>query len=148
MKMKILAFCAVFVIAFSAMHFVEPVSAASTQKGYLIDHGTKYFMDTTGCDYVGPNGVKTKLTWKTYWYSKNVRKVHETYYRNINGKWKYDYKTIVTMKKVSKTKMKLNYVYPDYQTHGNCYIKTKMNTRNFYWKSFRPKMQTYPTYLT
>ncbi len=142
MKMKVLAFCAVFVIAFSAMHFVEPVSAASTQKGYLIDHGTKYFMGIDGCSY-----VKTKLTWKTYWYSKNVRKVHETFYEKINGKWKYDTKAVVTMYKISKTKMKLNFVYPDYQTHGKCYVKTKMDTRNFYWKVFRPKIEAYPKYL-
>ena len=142
MKMKILAFCAVFVIAFSAMHFVEPVAAASTQKGYLIDHGTKYFMDVDGCDY-----VQTKMTWKTYWYSKNVRKVHESFYIKINGKWKFDCTAIATMYKISKTKMKLNFVYPDFQTHGNCYVKTKMNTRNFYWKVFRPKIETYPTYL-
>lgn len=133
MKMKIVVLCAVFVMAFSAMHFVEPV-AASTHKGYLIDHGTKYWIDS--CD-----ASKNKVTWKTYWYSKNVRKVYEYYSgKDDNGKWHSYGVQLVTMYKVSKTKMKLKYQWLDEGRPYISYIKTKMNTRNFYWKVYRPKI--------
>lgn len=130
--MKIIALFAVLFIACSALHFVEPAAAA--QKGYKIDQGTKYFYD-------GQTGYQ-KITWKTYWYTKNTRKIFRTYYVKDNGKWTLGYKDTVTLQKVSKTKMKItdsneplgpsNYTY---------YKKTKMNTRNYYWKVFRPNIQ-------
>ena len=138
MKMRIVVLCAVFVMAFSAMHFVEP-AAAATPKGYLIDHGTKYWIDSG-------NAAKDKVTWKTYWYSKNVRKVYEHYSVNADyGKWsKRNWRScgtqLVTMYKVSKTKMKLKYQWLDGGKPYISYIKTKMNTRNFYWKFYRPKI--------
>lgn len=140
MKMKIVVLCAVCVMAFSAMHFVEP-AAAATPKGYLIDHGTKYWLDSG-------NGAPDKITWKTYWYSKNVRKVYEHYSYAGYGKWSKRWSSlgtqIVTMYKVSKTKMKLKYQWLDMKKpYHISYIKTKMNTRNFYWKAYRPKILAY-----
>lgn len=56
MKMKILALIAICVISASAVSFAAPASAA--QKGFLIVHGTKYFLDE------GDGGFD-KITWKT-----------------------------------------------------------------------------------
>lgn len=132
MKMKMLALMAICVIAVSAVSFAAPASAA--QKGYLIDHGTKYFKDA------GDGGLD-KITWKTYWYSKNTRKVVRTFYfKNDAGKWINGGSTIFTMNKVSKTKLKLVQVSGSYTTTS--YIKTKKTTRQYYWYVFRPKNLT------
>jgi hypothetical protein len=131
MKMKVAALFAILFIAGSVFYFAEPTAAAS-QKGYLIDHGTKYFYD-------GQSGYQ-KASWKTYWYSPNVRKVKETNYVKMEGKWYVSDTFTYTLRKVSKTKMKVivehsadlgppKYVY---------YVNTKLNTRNYYWKVFRP----------
>lgn len=135
MKMKILALLAVLFIACSALHFVEPTTAASAKKGYLIDHGTVYFHDETA-----PKSYK--LTWKTYWYSKNVRTVKTIQYVKVKNKWKLFSTGSDTMFKVSKTKIKHQYVDHVYDKtiKGVWYEKTKLNTRNYYWKVERPRL--------
>lgn len=132
MKIKILALFAVFFIAATALSFAEPASAA--QKGYLIDHGTKYFKDAG-------DGGQDKITWKTYWYSKNSRKVVRTFYfKNDAGKWVNGGSDVFTMKKISKSKLKLVQVSGSYKQTS--YIKTKKTTRQYYWYVFRPKNLT------
>lgn len=132
MKMKFLALMAICVIAASAVSFAEPASAA--QKGFLIDHGTKYFKDAG-------DGGQDKITWKTYWYSKNVRKVVRTFYfKNDAGKWVNCGATVFTMKKVSKTKLKMVETSGSYTQTS--YIKTKKTTRQYYWYVFRPNNLT------
>lgn len=123
---------AICVIAASVISFAAPASAA--QKGYLIDHGTKYFKDAG-------DGSQDKITWKTYWYSKNTRKVVRTFYfKNDAGKWINCGSTIFTMKKVSKNKLKLVEIIGSYKTTS--YIKTKKTTRQYYWYVFRPRNLT------
>ncbi len=130
--MKMLALLAIVVIAVSALSFAEPASAV--KKGYLIDHGTKYFIDDG-------DGSKDKITWKTYWYTKNTRKVVRTFYfKNEAGKWINCGSDIFTMKKVSKTKLKLVQVSGTYKKTS--YLKTKKTTRQYYWYVFRPKNLT------
>lgn len=68
---KIIALFSVLFIACSALNLVEPSSAADVKKGYLIDHGTKY-PKWMGDDF--------KVTYKTYWYSKNTQKSIINYY--------------------------------------------------------------------
>ena len=132
MKMKILALLAVFFIAATALSFAQPASAA--QKGYLIDHGTKYFNDDG-------DGSQDKITWKTYWYSTNSRKVVRTFYfKNDAGKWVNCGSDVFTMKKVSKNKLKLVTVSGSYKQTS--YIKTHRTTRNYYWYVFRPNNLT------
>jgi len=133
MKIKIVALLAVLFIACSALHFVEPTAAA--QKVYKIDQGTKYFYD-------GQNGYQ-KITWKTYWYSKNTRQIVRNYYVKDQGKWLFKYTNSVIMKKVSKTTMKIrNYNQPLAPSIVTLYyVKTKLDTRNYYWKVFRPNIQ-------
>lgn len=144
MKIKILAICTVLVIFCSLMHFVEPTAATSNQKGYLIDHGTKYYVD----HYTDENKhyiQKFKVTWKTYWYSKNLRKVFKKYYAKKNGKkWVFSWKETNIINKVSKNKIKLTCILYGSGTN-NCtiYLKTKMSTRNFYWKIYRPAIFSY-----
>jgi hypothetical protein len=132
MKIKLIALFAVLFVACSALHFVEPTAAA--QKGYKIDHGTKYFYD-------GQTGYQ-KVTWKTYWYTKNVRKVVRKYYVKENGKYIFSYTDTATLQKVSKTKMKIKLqnepLGPSTYTY---YVKTKLSTRWYYWKVYRPNIQ-------
>ena len=128
MKIKFLALFVVFFMACSVVQFAAPVAAAP-QKGYLVDHGTKIFYD-------GVSGAKMKVKWKTYLYPNNMRKVERTYYEKINGKWKYSNKWVVTFKKVSKTKL--------WMSCSSDYINTKLSTRWFYWKIFRPDIEEYP----
>lgn len=132
MKMKILALFAVFFIAATALSFAEPASAA--QKGYLIDQGTKYFKDAG-------DGGQDKITWKTYWYSTNSRKVVRTiYFKNDAGKWVNGGSSVFTMHKVSKNKLKMVTACGSYKQTS--YIKTKKTTRQYYWYVFRPKNLT------
>ncbi|MDP3623442.1 MAG: hypothetical protein Q8R66_05890 [Methanobacteriaceae archaeon] len=141
MKMKIVALLAVLFIACSALHFVEPTSAASAKKGYLIDHGTTYFQDETD-----PK-LYYKFTWKTYWYSNNKRTVKTIQYLKVNKKWKILATGTDTMYKISKTKIKhidTNKYYPTKKTSKNVwYQKTKLNTRNYYWKVYRPGLKKF-----
>ncbi len=133
--MKIIALLAVLFIACSALHFVEPTSAASAKKGYLIDHGTTYFQDETQPKFY-------KFTWKTYWNTKNRRTVKTIQYVKVNKKWKVLATGSEIIYKVSKTKMK--HVYTSHTSSGTIkgvwYDKTKLNTRNYYWKVLRPAM--------
>jgi hypothetical protein len=131
-KIKIVALLAVLFIACSALHFVEPTAAA--QKGYKIDQGTKYFYD-------GQTGYQ-KVTWKTYWYSKNTRKIVRSWYIKVKGKYVYGYTDTTTLQKVSKTKMKITVPQPDFTPPVYVlYKKTKMDNKNFYWKVSRPNIQ-------
>lgn len=135
MKMKILALLAVLFIACSALHLVESSNAAPTKKGYLIDHGTIYGIDDEEHSY--------KCVWKTYWYSKNTRKVVRHFYC-YGGR---NYQENLILEKVSKNKMKVRWDYIDYDSHSFdvFYVKTKLSTRAFYWKIVKPRIEDYPS---
>jgi hypothetical protein len=57
-----------------------------------------------------------------------------------NAKWKVLATGSITMYKVSKTKMKFIDIdkYKGKTSKWVYYEKTKLNTRNYYWKVFRP----------
>ena len=137
MKVKILALLAAVFIVCSALHFIEPTAAASAKKGYQVDKGTTYFMDETD-----PFPHYYKLVWKTYWYSNNVRTVQTVQYERFskNAKWKVLATGSITMYKVSKTKMKFIDIdkYKGKTSKWVYYEKTRLDTRNYYWKVFRP----------
>lgn len=129
MKMKILLLLSVFV-AFSSFYMLEPTAAA--QKGYLIDQG--YQICSAG---MGEAPDSMKITWKTYWYSKNTRQTIKIVYLKEAGKWKFHDKEILTLQKISKNTIKIKEQGEWGTTYD--YIKTKRSTRDYYWKIFRNK---------
>lgn len=135
MKVKIVALLAAVFIVCSAFHFVEPTAAASAKKGYLVDKGTTYFMDETE-----PN-LYYKFEWRTYWYSKNVRTVNHVQYKRYSktAKWQKFATGSATMYKISKTKLKVIDIDKVYGKtfKETYYVKTKLDTRNYYWKVYR-----------
>lgn len=135
-KMNILAVLTVMFMVCAVIQFTEPVAAAKvTDKAFKVDQGTKYF-------YSGQSGPM-KMSWKTYLYvPSNKRKVFQTFYVKINGKWYVSWHEIITLQKISKNVMKIT-DYSDSELGPGTivkYKKTKLNTRKYYWYVYRPAM--------
>lgn len=132
-KINIVVALAVLFMFCASIQFIDPASAA-TSKGIKVDHGTKYF-------YSGQSGYM-KMSWNTYKVTSNTRKVYQTFYVKINGKYVVSWHDIITLRKVSKTRMKIS----DYTDNELCpgttvtYKKTTLSTRKYYWYKFRPQM--------
>ncbi|MCK9150697.1 hypothetical protein [Methanobacterium alcaliphilum] len=132
-KITAIVALAVLFMFCASIQFVEPASAA-TSKGIKVDHGTKYF-------WSGQSG-NMKMTWKTYKVTSNTRKVYQTFYVKINGKYLVSWHEIITLRKVSKNRIKI-IDYTDSELGPGTtvtYKKTKLSTRKYYWYKFRPQM--------
>jgi hypothetical protein len=137
--MNILAGLAVLFMVCAIIQVAEPAAAAIPDKAFKVDQGTKYF-------YSGQSGPM-KMSWKTYLYlPSNKRKIFQTFYVKDNGRysghWVVSWHEIITLQKVTKTKMKIT-DYTDNELHPGTtvtYKKTKLSTRKYYWYVYRPAM--------
>ncbi len=139
-KMNILAGLAVLFMVCAVIQIAEPAAAAKvTDKAFKVDQGTKYF-------YTGQSGPM-KMSWKTYLYvPSNKRKIFQTFYVKDNGRysghWVVSWHEIITLQKISKTKMKIT-DYSDSELGPGTtvtYKNTKLSTRKYYWYVYRPAM--------
>jgi hypothetical protein len=140
MKLNIFSLLMFTFILCSILNFSEPAAAISTNT--LIDQSSYY--DTVTFDEGGPV-LDVKMTWKTYWYGKNTRKVVQKFYYKEDGKWKNSsrvysgyHEMSFLIKKVSKSKIKITQTVNQHDT-AVWFEKTKLSTKDYYWKVFRKK---------
>jgi hypothetical protein len=122
---KVITAAIILFMVFVGFQFAGPAAAVK-----VIDKDTKYFNS--------PQSGPMKVTWKTYKYS-NYLKVFATYYVKDSGKYVVSWHDIFTLKKVSRTKIKITDT-TDNELHPGTtvrYDNTRLTITGYYWKVFR-----------
>lgn len=87
-----------------------------------------------------------KIVWKTYQYkykngkfNNNFLKTYAKFYFKRNGKYVLEENQIITLKKVTKSSIKITILLKDknYSRPGVTYKRTKLNAAQYYWRVFR-----------
>lgn len=132
MNRKVFAAAALLFMVLFSFQLAEPVSAVK-----LIDKGTKYVSSEQFGDM--------KITWKTYRVNKNYIKIHSTTYTKNpdTGSYSFAWNNIITLKKVSKTRIKIREWTDSELAPGSViinYAHTRLSANQYYWKVYRPQI--------
>ncbi len=124
MRKNIVLIAGLLFVCFVGLQAAQPVAAAK-----LVDHGA-----IKGTD---PDYGYYKVSWFTYQTGTNYVKT------NVFSYWAFcddTTKMTVTLKKVSKTKIKMTMYDSDLKRSYTTYGYTKLTAAKYYWRVFRPAM--------
>jgi hypothetical protein len=124
MRKNIVLLSGILFMIMIGLQAAEPVAAAK-----LVDHGA---IKGTDADY-----GYYKVSWFTYQTGVNYVKV------NVFDYWAFcddTNKMTMTLKKVSKKKIKLTMYDSDTKSSFTTYGNTKLTAAQYYWRVIRPSM--------